>query len=64
MVPQRWLAVIHCWVGTIAPALPTLICFRLRLNFATTTYQYLTLIVLLSLRGSFFSSATRVEENE
>jgi hypothetical protein len=46
----------HCLTGTIALASVTVICFRLRLNLATTTCLYLTIIVLLSLRGCFLAS--------
>src|ERR1700732_4888997 len=35
----------------------TFVCFRLRLNLAVTAFLYLIIIVLLSLQGSFLSSA-------
>jgi K+-sensing histidine kinase KdpD len=46
----------HCLAGTIALASVTVVCFRLRLNLATTTCLYLTITVLLSLRGCFLAS--------
>ncbi len=43
--------------ASIALALLTFVCFRLGLNLATTACLYLIIIVLLSLLGSFLSSA-------
>ncbi len=57
MALHRWRAVVQCLVGSIALALLTLVCFRLRLNPATATCLYLIVIVLLSLGGNFLSSA-------
>ena len=57
MALHRWRAVVQCLFGGIAIALLTFACFRLRLNLATTVYLYLIVIVLLSLQGSFLSSA-------
>jgi K+-sensing histidine kinase KdpD len=48
---------VQCFLGTIALALVTLACFRLEAGLATTAFVYLIVIVLLSLRGSFFVSA-------
>ena len=44
-------------VASIALALLTFVCFRLRLHLATTVCLYLIVIVLLSLQGSFLLSA-------
>jgi C4-dicarboxylate-specific signal transduction histidine kinase len=52
-----WRVVAQCLSGSIALALVTLVCFRLRLNVGTTACLYLIIIVLLSLQGSFLSSA-------
>jgi two-component system sensor kinase FixL len=53
----RFLRVVaHYLSGGIALALLTFVCFRLRLNLVTTACLYLIMIVLLSLRGSFFLS--------
>ncbi len=57
MALHRWRAVVQCLFGGIAIALLTFACFRLRLNLATTVCLYLIVIVLLSLQGSFLSSA-------
>ena len=46
-----WLA------GTVALSLVTWLCFGLGLNFATTAFAYLIVVVLLSLLDSFVSSA-------
>jgi len=63
-VPRRrnhqrklWTGVAPCLCGAIAIALITVVCFRFRLTFPTPTFLYLIVIVLLSLRGSFLSSA-------
>jgi PAS domain S-box-containing protein len=46
------------WVaGSVALAFVTWACFHLRLNFPTTAFIFLMIIVLLSLTGSFVSSA-------
>jgi K+-sensing histidine kinase KdpD len=52
-----WRAVAQCLSSSIALALLTFVCFRLRLNLATTVCPYLIIIVLLSIEGSFLSSA-------
>ncbi len=51
-----WRTAAECLFASIALALVTLVCFRLRLNLATVLCVYLIIVVLLSLRGSFFSS--------
>jgi PAS domain S-box-containing protein len=46
------------WIaGSVALAFATSACFQLGLNFATTAFVLLTIIVLLSLMDSFISSA-------
>jgi signal transduction histidine kinase len=52
-----WRLAAPCLLGTIGLALVTLICFRLRFGLATASLLYLMLVVLLSLKGSFISSA-------
>ncbi|MDB5396491.1 MAG: hypothetical protein JWM91_3997 [Rhodospirillales bacterium] len=47
----------QCLLGGIILALLTFVCFRLGFKLGTTGFVYLTAIVLLSLRGSFVSSA-------
>jgi C4-dicarboxylate-specific signal transduction histidine kinase len=49
--------VAQCLSGSMAVALTTFVCFRLRLNLATTAFLYLIIIVLVSLQGSFLLSA-------
>jgi two-component system sensor kinase FixL len=44
-------------IGTLAVAMATLVCYRLHLNFATVSFLYLIVVVLLSVTGGFFSSA-------
>jgi len=54
----RFRHLVLLWVlGTIAVAFATWVCFRLGLNFTTTSYFFLIVIVLLSLMDSFISSA-------
>ncbi len=52
-----WRTVAECLAGMLALALITLVCFHSRLTVPTPTFLYLIVIVLLSLRGSFISSA-------
>jgi len=52
-----WRAVAQYVSGSIALALLTFVCFRFRLDLATTAVLYLILIILLSLQGSFLLSA-------
>jgi signal transduction histidine kinase len=47
----------QCLIGTSAVALLTLVCYRLHLNFPTVSLLYLIVVVLLSVRANFFSSA-------
>jgi PAS domain S-box-containing protein len=60
MLPNQnyrfWRTVAECLSGSIALVLVTFACFRLRLDLSTATGLYLFIIVLLSLRGSVFSS--------
>src|SRR6266436_1114027 len=51
-----WRAIAHYLSASIALALLTFVCFRLRLTLAPTACLYLLLIVLLSLQGSFLLS--------
>src|SRR5882724_12912908 len=51
-----WRAIAHHLSASIALALLTFVCFRLRLTLAPTACLYLLLIVLLSLQGSFLLS--------
>src|SRR5437879_2300399 len=52
-----WRSAAPCLFDVIGLALVTLICFRLRIGLATTSLLYLMVVVLLSLKGSFISSA-------
>ena len=52
-----WHAVAQFLAGSIALGLVTFVCFRLRLTLATTLCLFQIVIVVLSLRGSFISSA-------
>jgi C4-dicarboxylate-specific signal transduction histidine kinase len=52
MALRRWRAVVQCLGGSIALALQTAVCFRLRINLATTVCLYLIVVVLLPLQGS------------
>ena len=52
-----WHSAAPCVVGSIAVALVTFVCFRLQLNLATTALLYMIVVVLMSLTGSFVSSA-------
>jgi C4-dicarboxylate-specific signal transduction histidine kinase len=54
---KRWRVVAQCLSASMAIALLTFVCFRLRLNLATTALLYLMIIVLVSLQGSFLLSA-------
>jgi PAS domain S-box-containing protein len=54
---KTWRAVAQCLAGSIGIAFLTFVCFRLRLDLATTAFLYLIVIVLLSLQGSFLLSA-------
>jgi signal transduction histidine kinase len=53
---RLWRVVAQCLSGSMAIALLTFVCFRLRLNLATTAFLYLIIIVLVSLQGSFLLS--------
>jgi signal transduction histidine kinase len=52
-----WRTAAECVAGLIALALITFVCFHARITVPTPTFLYLIVIVLLSLRGSFISSA-------
>src|SRR5258705_4326331 len=52
-----WRTVAQCLAGSIAVALITFVCFRLRLSLATTVCLYLVVVVMLSVQGNFISSA-------
>jgi|GEM_PF-724638 len=52
-----WRLAVHCLTGTIAVALITFVCVRLRLNLATVVCLYLVVVVLVSLQGNFLASA-------
>jgi signal transduction histidine kinase len=52
-----WRTAAECLAGMVALALITFVCFHSRLTVPTPTFLYLVVIVLLSLRGSFISSA-------
>jgi len=52
-----WRTTAECLAGMVALALITFVCFHSRLTIPTPTFLYLIVIVLLSLRGSFISSA-------
>jgi K+-sensing histidine kinase KdpD len=54
---KLWSGVAQCLAGSIALALVTFVCFKLRLNVPTPTFLYLIVIVAVSLQGSFVSSA-------
>ena len=47
----------ECLAGGAGLAFVTLICFRFQFNLATAALLYLMVVVLLSLKGSFVSSA-------
>ncbi len=51
------LAIAQCLLGGAAVVMITFACFRLGLGLPTPTFLYLIVVVLLSLRGSFVSSA-------
>jgi len=52
-----WRVVVQTLSGSVALAMLTFVCFGLHLNLATALCLCLTLIVLLSLWGSFVASA-------
>ncbi len=54
---RLWRVIAQFLSGSMAIALLTVVCFRLRLNLATTAFLYLIIIVLVSLQGSFLLSA-------
>lgn len=54
---RLWRVVAQFLSGSMAIALITFVCFRLRLTLPTTAFLYLIIIVLVSLQGSFLTSA-------
>lgn len=56
-VYRFWQLVAQCLLGSAALALLTLVCFRFHANSTTVALLYLIVIVLLSLRARFVSSA-------
>jgi K+-sensing histidine kinase KdpD len=52
-----WRVSEQCLIGVMSVALVTLVCYRLHLSFPTVSLLYLIVVVLLSVRGGFFSSA-------
>jgi PAS domain S-box-containing protein len=46
----------HFFLGSVALALVTLVCFRLQADLATTAFAYLVAILLSALMGSFTAS--------
>jgi hypothetical protein len=55
-----WCAAQQCFFGSIALALVTIVCFRLKADLPTTAFVYLAVIVLLSLIGSYFASVVLI----
>jgi signal transduction histidine kinase len=51
-----WRVAVYILFGSAAVALLTFVCVQLHLNLATALCLYLTLVVLLSLAGSFVAS--------
>jgi hypothetical protein len=47
---------VQCFCGTIALAVVTFVCLRLKADLATTAFIYLAVIVLLPLIGSYVVS--------
>jgi signal transduction histidine kinase len=56
-IHKVWGLVAQCFYGGIGLAAVSLICFRLQFNLAIAALLYLIVIVLLSIKGSFVSSA-------
>ena len=52
-----WRSSVPGLLGAAGLALMTFICFRLQVGLATAALLYLMVVVLLSLKGSFISSA-------
>jgi hypothetical protein len=63
MALRRWRAVVQCLASTIALALLTAVCFRLRINLATTVCLYLIVVVLLCLQGSDTGVGLRISRS-
>ena len=54
---KLWRSAAQFLCGVIGLALVTFICFRIHVGFATVALLYLMVVVLVSLKGSFVSSA-------
>jgi PAS domain S-box-containing protein len=54
---RLWRSAALCVFGSIGLALVTFVGYRLQLNLATTALLYMIVVVLMSLTGSFVSSA-------
>jgi len=52
-----WRPAAECLAGLVALGLITFVCFHFHLTAPTPTLLYMSVIVLLSLRGNFLSSA-------
>ena len=52
-----WQSAKRSVLATLGLGLLTAVCFRLRLNFATTSFIYLLVVVMQSLTADFASSA-------
>jgi PAS domain S-box-containing protein len=52
-----WRSAGQCLIGGIAVALVTFVCFRLNVSITTAALLYLIVVALVSLGGSFLSSA-------
>jgi PAS domain S-box-containing protein len=51
-----WHSIMQCLLGGTAIAAVTFVCLQLGLNFATTAFVYLIIVVLISLLGGFIAS--------
>jgi C4-dicarboxylate-specific signal transduction histidine kinase len=51
-----WRSAAQCLLGSIAVALVTFVCFRLRVNLTVACLIYLTIVVLLSVADAFVAS--------
>ena len=52
-----WTSVAPALLGSVATALLTLVCYRLRVGVATVAFLYLLVVVMVSLRGDLVASA-------
>jgi two-component system, LuxR family, sensor kinase FixL len=51
-----WRSAAQCMLGSIAVALLTFVCFRLRVNLTIACLLYLTVVVLLSVMDAVVAS--------